>query len=59
MPTVQEQDQDFADPHPVRGQAPLPRARVHEYCGQDVYEEIGGLNSIVLILLVIGGSCKI
>jgi len=47
MPAVQEQDQDLADPHTVRGQAAFPRASIDEHCGQNVYEALGDYSPVV------------
>lgn len=40
MPALQEQDQDLADSHAIRGQATLPGASGDEYCSEDVYEAV-------------------
>ena len=40
MPTLQEQDEDLADPHSIRCEVALPGACVDEHCSSAVYHEI-------------------
>ena len=40
MPAVQEQDQDIASAHTVRGEVAVPRVGLNEHCSKDVHEEI-------------------
>lgn len=46
VPPVQEQDQDCADPHPVRGKAPLPGAAGHEHCVAHVHGPVGHFDPV-------------
>ena len=46
MPALQEQDQNLADPHPVRSQAALPGTSIDEHCGQALHEALGGDSAV-------------
>ncbi len=46
MPALQEQDEDLAGAHSVRGETALPRAGIDEHCCTDVHQEIWGLSAI-------------
>ena len=49
---MQEQDQDLADPHTVRGQAALSGASIDEHRGQTVHEALGGDSPVVMARLI-------
>ncbi|EKD17104.1 DNA-directed RNA polymerase II subunit RPB2 [Drepanopeziza brunnea f. sp. 'multigermtubi' MB_m1] len=46
MQTMQEQDQDLANPHAIRREAALPRTGVDEYRSSDVHHEIWDFSSL-------------
>lgn len=46
MPTLQEQDQDCADPYSLRCQTALPGAAVYEHRGKNVYQPLRSFNSL-------------
>jgi hypothetical protein len=47
VPTVQEQDQNRADPYALRRQAAVPRADVNEHCFAHVHEPVGCFHSLI------------
>lgn len=46
MPSVQEQESDFAGAYSICGQATLPGAGIDEHCGSDVYQAIRSVDSL-------------
>lgn len=47
VPALQEQDQDFAGAHSVRGEAALSRAGIDEHCRTNVHDTLGGVGSVM------------
>lgn len=47
MPTLQEQDQDRANPYSLRCQAALPGAAGHEHRCKNVYQQVWSFKPII------------
>ena len=43
---MQKQDQDFADPYPLRGEATVPGTRRDEHRREDVHYEIRSIHPV-------------
>jgi hypothetical protein len=55
MQTLQEQDQDLSNPHPLCRKATFPRVSIDEYRIKNVYQEVWNYST----LMRKDGGCKI